>query len=380
MQKSRSIHKPKLAIVRTSGIPVRSGFYNFQEVGLAKAVAKEGWSCDVFTASPTKKFYVTKAAPSVRVFHLPYYRFLGDQGVFPGLLTLLRQGEYQIVQVQEHWQYTSITVAREVSKWGIPVILGQGKYHDNVGPRRVQIMLMDALGVPVLRKSIKYALCKTKAAADYLRKKGFTKITVLPIGLDTDRFAISYQKSSQQSTVFRLLYVGNIQKPKQVPFLVELMDYLLRQGADVKLQVVGDGRDIKKCVHIAKERNLSDRVEFVGKVMQSDLPRHYIQADCLLLPTYSEIYGMVLLEAMYFGLPVIASHAAGPDDIVSPGVDGYLMKGFNINDWAEAVLSLINDPDKHKMMSEATKKKIRERLTWDALAPRYAEFYESLLR
>jgi glycosyltransferase involved in cell wall biosynthesis len=219
-----------------------------------------------------------------------------------------------------------------------------------------------------------------------LLNKGFTKTKVLPIGLDTQWFSTErdYPEPKQKRirSFFQLLYVGIVQlkKRRKLQFLIELMDSLINRDLPVNLKIVGTGPDIEKCFNILRERGLSDRVEFIGKVKHKDLPRHYIEADCLLLPTSIEIYGMVLLEAMYFGLPVIASHAAGPDDIVSDGVDGYLMEGFNISDWAEAVLSLIYDPNKHKRMSEAAKKKIREKFTWEALAPRYAEFYQSILR
>ena len=90
----------------------------------------------------------------------------------------------------------------------------------------------------------------------------------------------------------------------------------------------------------ASEYGISDRVHLIGTISQKHLPALYRAAHVFLLPSTYEIYGMVMLEAMYFGVPVISTASAGAKVIIQQDVTGYILDTFDTSLWAEKIVDI----------------------------------------
>jgi len=149
------------------------------------------------------------------------------------------------------------------------------------------------------------------------------KITIIPNGVDVTRFAPIPQRDARnrlglQGDSSRLLYVGAITRPKGIEYLLKGFK-LLRGGRDrVELTLVGQGDCQNEARLLAEELGIAGSVTFAGQRPNEEIPLWMNACDLLILPSLAEGFGVVLIEAMACGKPVIATGCGGPEDIVTP--------------------------------------------------------------
>lgn len=147
----------------------------------------------------------------------------------------------------------------------------------------------------------------------------------------------------------KLLFVGRLSKEKGVELLIQA----LANTPDVKLSIVGDGIERDKLKKLTEELNLENRVEFLGNVKWgTDLFSVVKNSDCLVLPSYSEGLPLVLVEAMSFGVPVIATDVGGIPEIVDDGVNGFLCKSGDVESLMETIVKF-EKSDKNSLSKNA---------------------------
>ncbi|GMV91175.1 MAG: hypothetical protein AMXMBFR82_09530 [Candidatus Hydrogenedentota bacterium] len=140
----------------------------------------------------------------------------------------------------------------------------------------------------------------------------------------TDRDAFREQLEIRTSRV--ILYCGNLLDLKGVNELLESFALYSQIDPDVTLLLVGSGRDEARYRAWVRERDLSGRVVFAGFAPRDDMPRYYAFGDLLVLPSRSEIWGLVINEALACGLPVVATSICGAaPDLIQEGVNGYIV-------------------------------------------------------
>ncbi len=150
-------------------------------------------------------------------------------------------------------------------------------------------------------------------------------IRVMPLGIDTSIF-IPKEKTSNS---IELLFVGRISRLKQIELCLETLAFLIEsQSRKVTLTIVGPVSDelyFSELKALAIQLQITEQVNFVGSVEQSKLVPYYQKANLLLLPSAHESFGMVMVEAMSCGTPVVAlKGSGGPDEIVENGINGIL--------------------------------------------------------
>ena len=143
--------------------------------------------------------------------------------------------------------------------------------------------------------------------------------------------------------------------------------------------MVGPGNPDKDSYHVLSSQNLQD-VEFLGRVPYEDLPRYYATADIFCSPaTGAESFGIVLLEAMSAGKPVVASDIEGYRGVMRHGEEGLLFQNKSVESLASALETLIRDPEMRRDMGQrgrATAEKHR----WEVVAGRVEQYYESCIQ
>lgn len=169
-------------------------------------------------------------------------------------------------------------------------------------------------------------------------------ITIIPPGFERTKCMPKPMK--KHSKQVQLLFVGHMTKAKGILDLLEAVALLQRDSYD--LHVVGGVKAEPETWHMAKsliqKHGLSDRVHMYGRVEDEALQKLYQQADLFVLPSYWEGYGIVFLEAMSMGLPVISTTAGAIPEVVSDQHYGLLLEAGDVQALHDALYTLIHDP------------------------------------
>ncbi|CAN5376622.1 hypothetical protein BH23GEM4_BH23GEM4_15140 [soil metagenome] len=221
-----------------------------------------------------------------------------------------------------------------------------------------------------------YTAAKLAAAVPGVRP------AIIPFGAATESRAAAKASREPRTGGFALLFVGRLVERKGVAVLLEAM---ARLSADVQLAIVGDGPE-REALHAQAERlDLTKRVLFEGYVRQDDLERHFAACDALVLPAVidakgdTEGLGVVLLEAMSYGKPVVASRAGGIVDIVRDGRNGLLVRPGDATALAAAIAALRDDPERAAALGAQGRQDVEREFSWEAIVDRLTAVYEEVV-
>lgn len=172
-------------------------------------------------------------------------------------------------------------------------------------------------------------------------------VAVVPNGVDLARFRPGLKRLERYDDgTPNILFVGRFDPRKGLPDLMHACAILAREGHPFRLILVGDGR-LRGTVERMAAGALRGRVHFEGRVRHDRLPRYYATADVFCSPARgSESFGLVLLEAMAAGAPVVATDIPGYRCVVTPGVDGLLLPRRDPAALADALRALLLDPER----------------------------------
>ncbi|WP_435747075.1 glycosyltransferase family 4 protein [Nocardioides sp. SYSU DS0663] len=189
------------------------------------------------------------------------------------------------------------------------------------------------------------------------------RATVIPPGVDTSAFM-----PAPAPTAPTVLFVGRLQRTsrwKGVQVLVDAFASIAAEVPEARLRVVGDGDDVPTLRAQASSLGLASRVDWCGPLSGPDLVRAYQEASVVALPslTESESFGMVLVEAMACGRPVVGSRVGGIPHVVRDGVDGVLVPPGDAAALASALVGLLRDDDRREALGAAGRAAAVE--TWD---------------
>jgi D-inositol-3-phosphate glycosyltransferase len=215
------------------------------------------------------------------------------------------------------------------------------------------------------------------------------RITVVAPGIDLATFFPMPKREARRKIGFPeqrlLLFVGRLERLKGVETILRALALAAdRRHQDVRLLVLGE--DSQDAAQSEKDRlrglaaglGIADRVDFLGSVAHHELPYFYAAAEACLMPSYSESFGLVGLEAQACGCAVIASNVAGLASVVRDGVTGYLVDGHEPAEWADRIARLLNDPESADQMGRRGVL-LAQRFPWSLSADRVWAAMEPLI-
>ncbi len=173
-----------------------------------------------------------------------------------------------------------------------------------------------------------------------------------------------------------LMHISNFRPVKRVPDVVEVFR-LVRQQMPVKLMLIGEGPDQCMIRKMITDYGLEQDVIFLGK--QEDVAEVLSMADVMLLPSEKESFGLVALEAMACGVPVVTTVAGGLPEVVPDGVCGYLCEIGDVATMAERTLRLLRDEVLYNQLSKNSIERSCHTFCHDKIASQYEELYAKLL-
>ena len=367
-----------LVIIRTSGSILDLESYNCQELGLAKELCRKGWKTSLILAGSENRSFEIE---NVAVYYCKFYSLNQQLAYFIGISDLLKKLKPSIIQIHDIGIFMSWLVARWSYKNHIPFVLIQGNYRTTQKPflKQVESLFNNTFGKDIL-KHVNAVGYKTQMANRYVQKYNAVKSMPTYIGLDSTKLMSRKEHNWKKELNIEgkqvLLYIGNFESRRNPIFLVKLLHKL---PSTIVLIMVGNGplfNEVSSCI---KNLNLSSRCFLLGKKQQEELPSLYESADLFLLASNYEIYGMVILEAMFFGVPVISTLTAGSESIIDNEKNGIIVDGLDICKWENAVLRILNNNNKLNLMKESAKNKVKNKLLWDKAADKFIELYNFAL-
>jgi D-inositol-3-phosphate glycosyltransferase len=182
-----------------------------------------------------------------------------------------------------------------------------------------------------------------------------------------------------------LLFVGRLERLKGVDVAIRALA-LLRDRAHDDLRLIVLGEDVRDGEESEKERlkqvasasGVRDRVDFLGSVAHHELPYFYAAADVCVMPSYSESFGLVALEAQACGRPVVASGVSGLRSVVRDEVSGYLIDDHDPAIYAERIGRLLADPELAQQMGRRGRL-LAQRFSWTRTADRLGNLFEGAI-
>lgn len=174
-------------------------------------------------------------------------------------------------------------------------------------------------------------------------------------------------------------YVGRLREEKGVDILIRAIAILHKTNPNVVLVVVGDGPDLKKLKLLAQELGIENSVHWLGSKSQDEVFSLFSVMDILTVPSRFEGFGLVAVEAMAAGLPVVASNADGLREVVKDGETGLSFESGNPNDLAEKLLFLLNKPDVRNYMGMAGRVRVQENFSIEQYGQRIERLYTTIL-
>jgi glycosyltransferase involved in cell wall biosynthesis len=258
----------------------------------------------------------------------------------------------------------------------------------------------------IIKKAVKYAnqadvvIVPTESVVPIIQKWGvreldpstyfgMTKKRIIPIatGVIESEFANANrnevrEKYGIKNDEIMLLLVSRLTAEKNINFLFEAIMEILKKAEQfnrVKFMLVGDGYLLPELKAKTKLAGLEDRVIFTGIVERKNLKNYYVAGDIFVCASKSETQGMIITEAMYMGLPIVAVKAPGINSLVENGRNGILVTEDK-NEFILAVEKLIGDENLRKKMGEESAKIAREKYTSKICADKMLEVYKNAIR
>ena len=394
-----------IAIISFHGCPVARlgekdvGGMNVYVLNVAKQLGCLGHSVDVFTRTHDKTDPVIvdlnnnsrvvhiKAGPvDAKKYDLPKY--VND---FVNNVYEFNQGaqkKYDIVH--SHYWLSGLAAAVIRDSWNIPLIstfhtLAKTKLRARPGEQESEERIFHERLVMDISDGILVLSEGEASDIENLYEFKSEKIDVISGGVDTEMFRPMSKKEAKVNLGINdrdtLLYVGRIEPIKGLDLLLDTVD-LLAKSRDIQLYVVGGSLEkdpeLDRLRKKTADLGLGNRIVFKGSVDQDTLKHYYSASDVFVFPSFYESFGLVVLEAMSCGLPVVASRVGGVVSFVRNGENGYLIPWRCPEPYAEKIEVLLSNPDLRAFMSQSALQ-TANKMSWFDVACMMESYYESFI-
>lgn len=237
-----------------------------------------------------------------------------------------------------------------------------------------------------IRPINKYLLSKldgiisiSEPATKFTEKVLKRKPIIIPNGVDLTRFNESVHKIDKyDDEKLNILFVGNLVKRKGIIYLLQAFESLKRRYDDIRLIIAGEGPDRQKSQDYVEEYDIKD-VNFEGYIPDEELPRYYATAHIFCSPaTHGESFGVVLLEAMASGLPIVAFENVGYRQVIKDRARRFLVPSRNVRALTKALEVLIKDKSLREEMGSWGLQEAQE-YSWESVGSKVERFYEKII-
>ncbi len=294
--------------------------------------------------------------------------------------------DYDVVHVHNGHSFPAMITGFLKSRKEFPlVITSHGKLKFGVSYKDFLVKIYRKTISKLLFDNCDKIIVLSKSQEDYISSfnpNAFDKIEIIPNAIDTNLFKeIDKLTPVNKTENLNLLYVGQLVKRKGLKWLIESISILKGKKIDnIKLILVGSGPDEAYFKKLVKDLKLNDLIEFKGQINdKKEVVSLYKNSDIFLLPSLSEGLPTVILEALFFGLPVIATDIPGIRDHFENYIS--LVPTKDNNKLAETIINLSqkDNLEQARKISKEFRNLIESKYSWSAVAEKYEIIYENIL-
>jgi len=240
----------------------------------------------------------------------------------------------------------------------------------------------------VLRHAAACTVNSEETARATKRLSGLKNVQIVPMGVDAGLFNSKNSKrlSNNDRTGEKIiLFVGRLIDLKGVNYLLKAMPKVLSMFPETKLLIVGKGPERIRLGKITADLGIEKSVSFIGEVPHNELVEYYATADVFVLPSCmnnageTEGLGVVLLEAMACGVPVVGSNTGGIPHIIKDGITGVLSNQKDAMSIANRITDLLGNPKLREKVKFNAKDLINKEYSWDIISSKFLSIYKDVL-
>lgn len=360
--------------------PYKSGMGN-SVLKISETLAKRGHNITVFTPN-YGRWTAEENVLNFKAVRLKPWLKRGNGAFIPQLLKQLKG--FDIIHL--HYPFFGgaeiVWLAKMLNSKKIKLILHNHMDITGLSPVMKLLSLPTALVKKSLFNRADAIVCSSfdytaeSGIKKYL-KKYYDKFFEVPFGVEADKFYPEINKSVISSP--RILFVGGLDKAhyfKGIDVLLNALGGL--KDMNWSLRIIGRGELKIKYEKRVRNLNISNIVVFTEKVTDQELQKAYRHSDIFVLPSINrgEAFGLVLLEAMSSGVPVIATNLPGVRKVFNNGVEGLLAQPNDVASLREALLELIKDGKLRKEMGEAGRKLALAKYSWEKVGEELEKIYK----
>ena len=398
----------RIAVISTHTSPTSSlgqdanGGLNVYVREVCAAFSERGIATDVFTRRGPSDPAIEYLAPNSCVIYLPAGRDAGKYALHDHVPDFARQvldfadfeGASYDFLFSHYWlsgEVACLLRPQLAAGWAhVAHTLGVVKNRTLAAGARPEPQLRIQVETEIAHQADLLVASTADESGELVRAYGADpeRVIVVPPGVDLTMFQPSERDEARRTIGYGpgriVLFVGRLERLKGVEIAIRALALLRdRSHDDVRLLILGeDSRDgdeseKERLKNVASKVGVRDRVDFLGSVAHHELPFFYSSADVCVMPSYSESFGLVALEAQACGRPVVGADVAGLRSVVRDEVSGYLVEGHDPAAYADRIGRLLDNPELAQQMGRRGRL-LAQRFSWTRTADSLQKVFEEV--
>ncbi len=346
------------------------GYYNSQEVGLAKALGNKCNSVIIFKLVRGNNHIVEESiTTNCKIIYISA-KNIGINGLIKNFdfikdykidkLVCFSDTQIIVKKLYEYCNNNNIMF--------IPYI---GVIESNSSNKLVRRLMSIIIKRNIrIYKKCNLTMAKTPYIYNKLEKLGVRNIKLSPVGLDFELMNNNYDNIDISKIKLQLgfdksdkiiLFIGRLEKQKNPLLAIDILKEVMNYDKNYHMVIIGKGILKDQLIKKINDEKLKDNIKYIEQVANKDIWKYYVISECFINLNLEEIFGMAILEAMFYGCPVIALSAPGPNYIIKDKEHGILVNKINANKFA---FNIINSKDTLSKIRMNSRLYIKENFSW----------------
>jgi glycosyltransferase involved in cell wall biosynthesis len=402
-----------IALISVHGDPAveigkeEAGGQNVYVRHVGEELARQGWRVDMFTrASGAEQTKIVEHVPNCRTIRLtagpeefvPRDEIFGYRHQFVEALLKFSEKEdikYSLIHTN-YWisGWVGLELKRRLS---LPVV---HTYHSLGAVKYKSVSTIPMIASTRLKvekdclENDDRIIATSPQEQEHMRSLVSTKgkISIVPCGTDIEHYGAISRETARRTLGIAcdakvVLYVGRFDKRKGIETLVRAVNASQWRNDPNLILLIGggsrpgqsDGIERERIEEIVSELGLGEKTRFPGRIGEEELPFYYAAADVCVVPSHYEPFGLVAIEAMASGTPVVASDVGGLQFTVVPEETGLLAPPKDVESFARAIDRILSDPQYRDRLGENARRRVEEKFSWSGVASQLGIIYTQLI-
>ncbi len=350
---------------------------------LTEFLVRKGLDVEIITSSwETEEMRVSVPVHVIKGPKDPFFRVNLSPWASKEMKEVIKKGDFDVIHSHHAFSRTPLSGLNIGKDLGIRTVLTT--HTVSFMPDYEYLWSALSYSYPVYRIMLSKAdeiIAVSEAAGRFISYFTDIPITVIPNGVDTSKFRSMGKEEARAVMNFDdapfFLYVGRLVGKKGLLTLLLAFREVAEELPEARLRIAGKGKLKPVLRSMSKAIGIEEKVDFLGYVPGEMMNALFSSADIFVLPSsFGESFGIVLLEAMASGTPVIGTRVGGIEEILGKGKYGLLVPPSEPEELAGAMLDLMGDKEKRSILSKRSLKMVRSKYDWRVVSERVMELYE----